>query len=58
MKLNEAEMASLYGGYDEMKSFFHTGDKCVTYSCNCYPGQTQAKEALRANMHDWDASFE
>ena len=59
MKLNEAEMASLYGGYDEMKSFFHTDDKCTaTDACTCYPGQTQAKEKLREKMHTWDASFE
>ena len=58
MKLNEAEMASIYGGHDEKTCFFQVDDVCAKDACTCYPGQDEAKEALRSNMYKWDSQFE
>ncbi len=52
MKLNEAEMASIYGG-----------DKVVYVSylcsatCTCYHGQTEAKVAYAENMFKSDRDW-
>ena len=52
MKLNEAEMASVYGG-----KRVEQGYACATTCGPCYEGQDAAKEAYKENCCRIDRNF-
>lgn len=56
MKLNVAEMASLYGGNDPLQTD-SGANVCATECGACYPGQTQAKEEYKKNMTTSDRNW-
>lgn len=56
MKLNAAEMASLYGGNDPEQTIIGV-DVCATECGACYPGQDKAKEEYKKNMTTWDRNW-
>ena len=53
MKLNEAEMANVYGG--RYVNFEHP---CITTCGPCLEGQTAAKEAYKENCCRMDRTFD
>lgn len=57
MKLNQAEMASIYGGVHAMQEFEVGDDVCMKECGACHPKQPQAKEEYKKNMIRIDREF-
>jgi hypothetical protein len=56
MRLNKVEMANIYGGTPEAE-FYIDDDSCAKVCETCYPGQTEAKEALKEHQINSDSAW-